>query len=995
VHHGRAFFWAYGWVGVRVIRVGHCPLSDGAKLYQKPLQSSMSSLRSDALRVAGGTEHMLTRPEQIKEKMMKRELRFPRCKWIAVAAAVLALAAIANAQVSTDEMTFESYSEIQAGGADRGLPAERIISLLREQPKLLAEAKKLLASELRDRGDVIEQDRISDTAIFARVREVPQFRTALTRLLVERGAVTASELPQSLDGQSSGSLLENSEEPLDEARLRDRDPAETSGLGVSRRAKTRRSAAEDNTATTVRKPSQPSLTRVPSPYPRLRSLNELYAQFSDREAKLQRFGEQVFQNRDIEEKSEGLALDLPAGPDYVLGPGDSLVINLHGRVSQTFKAVVDRQGRVLLPEVGAVVLAGKTLAAAQQSVEVALNQEFRDVKVDMSLSRLRTVRVYVVGDVERPGAYDVSSLSTPLHALYMAGGPTDRGSLRTIRHLRGATLVCEVDLYEFMLKGVRNGSERLQSGDTILVPPAGAQISVSGMVRRPAIYEVRPEATLAEVLDMAGGVMVTGALHEVKVERVEAHAKRTMLSVKQPGKGEEKDFDRLLAQFKVQDGDRVVISPILPHNDAVLYLDGHVFRPGKYPYREGMTVNQVITSYNELLPEPADYAELVRLRPPDMRPDVVPFNLRDVLEHGKAISLQPFDTIRIFGRYEVDAPTVSIYGEVLRPGEYPLEQGMTAAALVRMAGGFKRSAATDQAELSTSVELQNETVTVAHRTIAIGKALAGDTTADPVLRPGDVLTIHQLTGWRDLGAAVTVNGEVVRPGKYGIQEGEKLSSVLKRVGGLRPGAYANGAVLEREQVRELDRKAREALIKRMESAQPDAKDQSAGAAAFLQQQEAMLNRLKNQPPTGRLVIQISADISKWENTPADIEVRAGDVLTIPKKPSFVLVNGAVNNASAVTFAPGKSAAWYLRRAGGTTEFANKKQAFVIRANGSVVGNGSAGWFGGGVLATVLQPGDVVVVPEKIKTDSAFWRNLLNTAQITSSVAIAAKVATSF
>ena len=387
--------------------------------------------------------------------------------------------------------------------------------------------------------------------------------------------------------------------------------------------------------------------------------------------------------------------------------------------------------------------------------------------------------------------------------------------------------------------------------------------------------------------------------------------------------------------------------------------------------------------------------------PPDLHPETIDFAVPEVLIGNNDLHLRPFDTIRVFGRYEADAPEVTIRGEVLRPGTYSLSEDMTAAELVRMAGGFKRDALLTDADL-TSYSVVGGTKVVSQRvSVPIGEAVNGDdSAANATLKPGDVLTVHQLTGWNDIGASITVEGEVAHPGSYGFQQGERLSSILRRAGGFRETSYPAGAVLIREDVRKLEEKSREELIHQIETSSAAARirpavgsgDESATLQLIQQQQNDVLSRLRSTPASGRLVIHINSDIASWEGTPADIEVRSGDVLRIPKRPGFVLVSGQVYNASAITFTPGKTAAWYLRRAGGPNEVANKKEIFIVRANGSVLGRESGSWFDHDVLSTRLDPGDVVVVPQKILGASLFWRNLLTVAQITSSIAITAAVA---
>jgi len=263
---------------------------------------------------------------------------------------------------------------------------------------------------------------------------------------------------------------------------------------------------------------------------------------------------------------------------------------------------------------------------------------------------------------------------------------------------------------------------------------------------------------------------------------------------------------------------------------------------------------------------------------------------------------------------------------------------------------------------------------------------------------GDVLSIRKLAGWNEVSASVSVDGEVAHPSVYGIRDGEKLSSVLRRAGGFRPSAYPYGAVLERVQVQELSEKNRQDLIHRIESGQNQQfkVDQAGVVAAAMQQQQQVLASLRSQTASGRLVIHISGDINKWANSVDDIELRAGDRILIPKQPNFVLVSGQVYNASAISFEPGKNAGWYLQQAGGGTNQADKKNVFIIRADGSVIGRGNSGsgLWRGSVLGTRMQPGDTVVMPEKYFGTNV-WKTLLDTASFASSMAIAARVATSF
>ena len=918
-------------------------------------------------------------------------------------------------------------------GLAAGLPASQIISILQQRPEVVVELKSMVADWMQRQGAEVPADEITDEMLYSQIAGSADLRSSITTFLRARGYVSDDSLQglagsvedsgggdNSLPRQGTG-MMPGDLAARDSAALARVYGVDGNGLGAANSPVGRSATATGRVGTSAVGPRDPNVSastdvpkvlRSPAPY-NLQSMRDLYTQIPEQTAPLKRFGSEVFVNRDSfatmlsgsgRDIARDTPLDVPLGPDYVVGPGDTLGITVWGGVTQTITRTIDRDGRILLPEGGQIDLAGLSLERVQKLLEGVLKPQYRNAQIAVTVSQLRSVRVYLVGDVQRPGGFDISALATPLSALYTAGGPTAAGSLRVLKHYRGEQLVDEIDLYDFLLHGLRHESVRFQSGDTLMVPPAGPQIAIFGAVKRPAIYELKNgelksgESTLASVAEDAGGFTVAASLSHITVERVDANRQRVTVTFDPTSEHGEQ---AAIAAFAVKDGDRIRIAPVLPYSERAVYVEGHVVRPGRQPYRDGMRLSDVLKSYQDMLPEPAARGEIVRLVPPDLHAETIAFDVPEVLIGNANNELRPFDTIRIFGRYEMDAPKVEIHGEVLRPGTFPLSKGMTAAQLVRMAGGFKNSALRDNADL-TSYTITGGTKVVGTRaSIRIGDAVSGvDAGADVPLKPGDVLTIHEITGWKDIGQSVTIEGQVAFPGNYGFVDGERLSSVLQRAGGLRESAYPAGAVLVRGQVRELEEKSRQELIRQIETSSAAARLQpnlgGADSAQTLQliqaQQDQVLTRLKSEPPSGRLVVHITADIASWANTSADIELRRGDVLTIPKGPSFVLVTGQVYNATALTFTPGKTAGWYLQHAGGTNSTANRKEIFVIRANGSVIGRHSGGAFDPKVLDTKLDPGDVVVVPQKVVGSSLFWRNLLTAAQLASSIAITAAVA---
>ena len=828
--------------------------------------------------------------------------------------------------------------------------------------------------------------------------------------------------------------------------------------------------------------SIPNLVRRQSPYADVPSLYDLYVQAPARDISPERFGSAVF--RDGLRDPRSIPMDLPVGPDYVVGPGDSLSIDLWGGFSTKFVKIVDRQGRVTLPDAGPLLVSGHSLGEIQQSVQKAVDRLYRDTSVDVSVSRLRTIRIYVVGEVEEPGAYDISSLSTALNALVAAGGVTAKGSLRNLKHMRGRQELEQIDAYDLLLHGVSPDAKKLENGDTLMVPPVKGEVSVTGMVRRPAIYELNGESTVEEVLALAGGILPAAALKHVEVQRLEAHEKRTMLSL---DLSPNRTNNPQISSFRVQEGDMIHIFPIAPYNQSTVYLQGHVLRPGRYSYHDGMKLTDLVASYQDILPEPAaHYAEVIRLNRPDFRPSVVSFDLSVAMQDPSvAPVLQPLDTVRIFSRFDFEPPpmvsvsgevrlpgtyrtsgqltlrdavylaggltfdaalnnaqvfrfnadgtseifsvklgealsgstsenillqprdrllihanksrvqpsSVEITGEVAKPGRYPYTQNMRAEDLIRAAGGLKQSADTSKADL-TSYSDQGSPAT--HVDIALTSLANGNSTEDVALRPGDVLSIREKTGWKNIGASVKVDGEVMHAGTFGIKPGERLSSVLERAGGYSPQAYPYGAVLTRRDVREAEELDRASLVQRIKTEQgslqvmPEADEQQRNAkATALAQVRSTLHQLEVNPPVGRVVVHLDGAIEKWKNTPVDVVMRDGDTVVIPATTGYVMVNGQVFHPTAVSFRSGKSARWYLSQAGGLTPLADKKAAFVLRADGSVISARNNSIFSGDPLDAILRSGDVVVVPEKaLKVGGPNWAVIMQAASLAASTAVA-------
>ena len=595
-------------------------------------------------------------------------------------------------------------------------------------------------------------------------------------------------------------------------------------------------------------------------------------------------------------------MDVPVGPDYVLGPEDTLSIHIwnvpESSLNRSYISPVERDGTIFIPQVGSIPVAGSTFSQVNQILHAKLSSLLKRFELHISMARLRTMKVFVVGEVIRPGAYELSSLATASHSLYAACGPAKSGSLRRIQVVRGNKTVAELDFYEFLLRGDRSHDLRLQSGDTIVVPPIGSVAAVGGPVRRPAIFEMKDRTTLRELLELAGGLQPSADRSHAQIFRLEAGKKRVILDVpldsalNGAGKTNESQASPLIS-----DGDFVRIASIPTQIENAVVLGGAVRAPGPYEFKPGMRLLDLVTPDQLLADSYLDKAELVRTDPLTYDTTVVPISLRDLLQ-GKQDNLE----------------------------------------LRRL----------DKVVVATQVRQTR---------------------------------------------SVSLSGEIKRPGSYAIESGERLSSVLKRAGGITARAFPQGLVLIRESVQRMQAIELEKFIAAQKQRLiSEAASYSAGAAPIagqmnqqgeattLQIQLQALDQLANRLPLGRVVLKTES-IEALEGNEADVLLEEGDQITVPVRPTVVNIIGAVRNPTTVVHRENFDLEDYVRQAGGLLPTAAEREVYLVRANGSA----EAGY----ARVRTISVGDTIVVPEHIepKTRSlALWQSI---ASILGSTALAA------
>lgn len=677
---------------------------------------------------------------------------------------------------------------------------------------------------------------------------------------------------------------------------------------------------------------------------------------------------------------------VPVGPDYVLGPGDEIKITIWGKIEGSWAVEVDRDGNISLPKVGVLGVTGLTFKELKELLHKEFSRYFTGYQMSVSMGSLRTIRVYVVGSTQHPGAYTLSSFSTLINALFEAGGPSKAGTMRDIQLKRNGKTIVHFDMYDLFLKGDKTKDIRLMPEDVVFIPPVGQLAGIAGNVKRPAIYELKGEIGIAELIAMAGGITATGYLQRVQAERVFDNEVKVIVDTNL--KKLEKQDDIIL-----KDGDIVKVFPIADVVVNAVELKGNVPRQGRYQWFEGMRVSDIIKDpEKDILPETYfEHALIERYVPPDYHKEITSFNLGRAIfdkDENEDKLLQPYDTLTIYSKWEfLDKPVVMVSGAVNRPGKFELSPNMKISDLLNLAGG-QLYYASNQAEL-TRVRVTQEGPRTSRVIINLSKAMEGDPEHNITLTENDYLFVRTVPEWK-LYQTVSIQGEVKFPGVYTIKRGERLSSLIERAGGFTGNAYLRGAVFTREMVRQLQRKRLDEMVERLERELLGTG--AAEAAVALTSEEAkikeyettlrrdLIEKMKEITVDGRMTIVLNKP-KLLRGTIYDIELEEGDSVFVPSNPNSVQVIGSVYNQTAFVYDNNKRVSDYVELAGGYTENANKGKVYVLGADGTAVSLKSS---------SRLNPGDTIVVPEKIEK-VAWMRDIKDITQILYQIAVTAGV----
>ena len=641
------------------------------------------------------------------------------------------------------------------------------------------------------------------------------------------------------------------------------------------------------------------------------------------------FGRDIFNNKRLTFEPQ---MNIATPQNYVLGPGDQLVIDIYGATQETNTLTVSPDGEITIPELGPVRVSGLTVSAAQSRIRSKLGAYFQASDIKTTLGQTRTIMVNVMGEVKVPGTYTLSAFATVFHALYMAGGISSLGTLRNIQVFRQGRLITVVDVYEFILNGRLAGNVRLQDNDVIQVGTYDCIVDISGHVKRPMAYEMKANESLATLLKYCGGFTDEAYKQLVRVLRNEDL--KSVYSV------EEFDF----SSFKLSDGDKVQVDSIIDRYKNMVEIKGAVYRPGLYQLGGKVTtVRSLIEIASGLSEEAMTTRGVMRRMKPNRTQEVIPLNIEGIMNGTEAdIPLCNEDVLFIPTLAEhQNLRTLTIDGEVIFPGTYEYADGMTIEDFILMAGGFTDAAST--LKIDVSRRLYDPNAAEAGLDIAKTFSLSLNDKTDFTLAPYDIVQVRKSPVFQS-PVRVSVEGEVAFQGSYTMEtKNQRLSDVIKSAGGIIPGGYVRGARLVRKM--SADEKARMDAVIQIALQSADGRDSIA------------LNKIA-MSDTYTVGIHLDEALANPGST-LDIELMDGDRLIVPRFNHTVRISGDVNAPNTVAFNEGQSYKYYVRQAGGFGDRAKKSHTYIVYQNGTMEVAKKGG---------KIEPGCEIVVPTKAPRD---------------------------
>ena len=711
--------------------------------------------------------------------------------------------------------------------------------------------------------------------------------------------------------------------------------------------------------------------------------------------------------------------DLPVPDNYVLGPGDEIEVRIYGKKEANYQLVINREGSIDLPELGPFNARGLTYQQLKQELSDLIKRRMIGVDVTVSLGRLKTMQVFVLGEAHAPGSYVVSSLSTVTQALKAAGGVAKLGSLRDIQVKRNNQIIKRIDLYDLLITGNTRSNISLQQGDVVFIPVKKKTVAVHGLVKRPAIYELLDDTAIDRVIALAGGLGI-GASSLVKVERLNRNG-RKVFEIDLQSRADRN-------RFALQNGDEISVAKLTDFYRQAIQLTGAVAQPGAYPWRQGMTVSDILHSVELHLNKDADLksALIVREIGHEYQIKVIHFNLFAAMSNRKSgvdILLQPRDQILILNKdtgiaekhgkhgqlsiqiddkevrdkleisglddksrqvssaenlrakllkpiiaqlkaqagFDSAVQIVDIRGAVKYPGVYPLFENADLKTLLELAGGLNEASYLQGAELARFVESDSESA-LEYQTLDIAAVMRGEPQANIRLHSKDRLHIFTRPEWRE-DLQITLTGEVRFPGTYNFNRGETLRQVIQRAGGLTRFAYPQGAVFARESLRKIELQQLDFLHKQLKAEVSGLAFRRQNTMSPLQSHDMQsaldtVEQLGSVEAMGRMSINLERILA--QDSAGDINLEHQDSLHIPPLRQVISVFGHVQFPASHVYDARKTVDDYIEFSGGPKKQADADRVYVIRANGSVFLPNRSYWFNRDKGR--LLPGDTIIMP---------------------------------